>query len=169
MTHLSSISYKESAAIREALKAAFPEFRFSVTKSGDNSVVHVRIMSGPVDLDSLVSSCRNMISSNVKQVDFGYFEDHHYASYVIQLTPEQFEEHQDLFNAIIDVIQRSFRSNMSDQSKEFQRDRLIKYTLGIGKYQQPYQIRYPRKGLYHLPMSYAQQARTALAFTELAA
>lgn len=170
MKYCTTVSYKVSAAIREALKAAFPEFRFSVYKAGDNSAVHVRIMSGPEDLGSLTEFCRSMIAYDVAQVDFDYIEEHrNLTSWLIRPTRADFEKYQDLLNAIIEVIQKSYRANMSDSVKNLYHDHLIKYSLGLGKYEKPYEIRYPHKGIYCAPASYTERARTTLAFRELAA
>ena len=172
LTYYPRISYQGSAAIRDALKLAFPEFRFSVRKSGDDSMVHVRITSGPEDLGSLVDSCssRSMIAYDVAQVDFDYIEKHrNVSSWLIRPTQAHFEEYQDLLNAVILVIQRAIDDRHPDWAKQKDREILVKYTLGIGRYLKPYEIRYPHKGIYQAPASYLEQARAALAFTQLAA
>jgi len=171
LTYYPRITYQGSAVIRDALKLAFPEFRFSVRKSGGDDMVHVRILSGPEDLGSLVcsQSSRRMIAYNVKHVDFGYYNEHHGASWLIQPTRAHFEEYQDLFNAVILIIQRAIDDRHPDWAKQKDREILVKYTLGIGRYQKPYEIRYPHKGIYQAPASYMEQARAALAFTQLAA
>ena len=145
------IRTEDVARIRQALKVAFPEFRFSVRKGGTGGSVHVAITSGPVDFHNIYSE--------------------HYPGTVDvnQHHTYMYGDHQELFEAIIEVIKnapaRKWYDNSNAQIDFF--DTAFYYNLTVGRWNKPYEVRYPKKGLYHVPESYMEDARTALAMTEL--
>lgn len=146
------INTQDVKRIREALKVAFPEFRFSVRKTSGGMSVTVAIQSGPVDF----SDIRNHRDD---YVDVNHFHTHQYG------------EHQELFDAIIAVIKQAPSRKWYDKSDAQYDyfDTAFYFHLHVGQFGKPYEIRYPRKGIYHVPESYMEQAQTALALRELTA
>lgn len=146
------ISTQDVKSIREALKVAFPEFRFSVRKGYGSMSVTVAIQSGPVDFSDIPHYRDN-------HVDVNHFHTH------------QYDKHQELFEAIIALIKQAPSRkwyNNSDAMVDYF-DTAFYFHLHVGQYDKPYEIRYPRKGIYHVPESYMEQAHTALALRELTA
>lgn len=81
------ISTKEVKAIREELKAQFPKFKFSVTKS-DYSAVNVSVIKGPVDFLADIGECYE---------GSGYAQINHYHTHM-------YGKHSKFFDKVVEVI-----------------------------------------------------------------
>lgn len=131
MAYINAESVKE---IREALKALFPEFKFSVRKQ-HNSSLHVDIMRGPIDFDELF---RRDDSGEIKRrsTNINHFHLGNYG------------EFQPLFEAIVAVMRGAGTSvEWFDES-----DAMIDYShtayyinFGIGKWDRDYEYKPTKK------------------------
>lgn len=146
------ISASEVKRIREALKTAFPEFKFGVRKQHGGLSVGVTIVSGPLDL-----------SPDFTHGD-GYAQINHY-----HLQNYKFGA----FYQAIDMIirrapERKYYNNSDAMTDYF--DVAFYYDIHVGAWNKPYEVKFPKKGkgLYHLP-DFNAEARNALAVVELAA
>ena len=146
------ISATEVKRIREALKMAFPDFKFSVRKQDGGLSVGVDIVSGPIDLSDDCSHGN------------GYAQLNHFylGNYV----------HTDFYKAIQNIVknapERKHYDNSDSQTDYF--DCAYYYHIHIGAWNKPYEIKMPKrlKGEYVEP-DYMSEANNALAFTEMTA
>lgn len=142
------ISTSEVKRIRETLKQALPEFKFSVKKGSGSLSVDVAIMAGPLDLT--VDCAEN----GHRQLNHYYLNNYH---------------HSDLYEAVHDIIKRApveKHYNNSDAMTDYF-DVAYYYHINVGAWDKPYQIKQPKKP--YVKPDYATCAQTALAFTEMAA
>lgn len=142
------ITTAEVKAIRDTLKAAFPEFKFGVRRE-HYSKVEVNIMSGPLDL-----------------TDKPYINVYHFNSAFGEDRPEL----ANLLSAITLIIKNAGREwyDNSDSMIDYF-DTAFYYGIEVGKWNKNYEIKFPKKskGLYHIP-DYMEEAKSALAMTKLA-
>jgi hypothetical protein len=143
------ISAAETKKIREALKLAFPEFRFGV-QTRHHSSVCVTIKRGPLDLNALCD-------------DRGYGQINHY------WLESHYPEHAELFSAILDIIKRAPSSEWYDRS-DIQTDYFdtaFYISMQIGQWDKPYEQ--DEKLAAKAPAEpYSQRAQTAIAVSKLA-
>lgn len=143
------ITTGEVKAIRDTLKAAFPEFKFSVRRE-HHSAVEVCIMSGPLDLTGDI-----------------YINEYHYERQLKDSHPELVN----MLDAITLIVKSAGREwyDRSDSMVDYF-DTAFYYGIQVGKWNKKYEIKFPKKskGLYHIP-DFLEEAKTALAVTKLAA
>jgi len=149
MAYLSKTQVKET---REALKVAFPDFKFLVRRSnGGSGSINVSIMSGPVDFGDLD------MPKAVNPYHIGTF----------------FEDHQVRFlEAVVKVIKygtdRQWYDNSDPMTDYFDTAFYLDVELGRwGKVPQPYQKTDPRK--LKGSTNYDQAADNAIAWNRLGA
>ncbi len=146
MAYLSKTQVKET---REALRVAFPDFKFLVRKShAGGSSINVSIMSGPVDFGDLD------MPKSVNPYHVGTL----------------FEDHQVGFlEAVIKVIkygtERQWYDNSDAMTDYF--DTAFYLDVEIGRWQKPYQKTDPRK--LKGSTNYDQAADNAIAWNRLGA
>ena len=146
------INTQDVAKIRNALKIAFPDFKFSVRKQNGGLSVDVAIVSGPIDL-----------SSDIPHGN-GY----------AQLNPYYLERYEwTKFYEAVDMVVRLAPSkkyyNNSDAMTDYF-DVAFYYHINVGAWNKPYEVKFPKKskGVYQIP-DFNSEAKNALAITELAA
>ena len=149
MAYLSKDQVKQT---REALKVAFPDFKFMVRRSnGGSGSINVSIMSGPVDFGDLD------MPKAVNPYHIGTF----------------FEDHQVRFlEAVVKVIKygtdRQWYDNSDPMTDYFDTAFYLDVELGRwGKVPQPYQKTDPRK--LKGSTNYDQAADNAIAWNRLGA
>ena len=146
MAYLTKTQVKET---REALKVAFPDFKFLVRRStGGRSSINVSIMSGPVDFGDLD------MPKSVNPYHVGTL----------------FEDHQVGFlEAVIKVIkygtERQWYDNSDPMTDYF--DTAFYLDVELGRWQKPYQKTDPRK--LKGSTNYDQAADNAIAWNRLGA
>ena len=146
------ISATEVKRIREALKMAFPDFKFGVRKQDGGLSVGVKIVSGPIDLSADCSHGN------------GYAQLNHY--YLNDTVNSEF------FQAIHNIVKNAPVDKHYDES-EPQTDYFhcaYYYHIHIGAWNKPYEIKMPKRlrGEYVEP-DYKLEANNAIAFTEMSA
>lgn len=138
--------------IREALKAAFPEFKFGVRKGDGGYSVDVTIKSGPLDLSA---DCHH--GEGYSQINQYYLGNYEYS---------------DLYEAIIMLMKRAPSKAWYDNSDSMTDyfDTAYYIHLNVGSWNKPYEMKLPRnsRGIYHR-RDYLAEAQTAIAITKLAA
>lgn len=146
------INTQDVKRIRDTLKVAFPDFRFSVRKTSGGMAVTVTVLSGPSDFSDI---CRY----DSEQIDI----NHHHTY--------QYGEHQAFFDAVIAVIKMAPERKWWDESdsRVDYFNTAFYYYITVGMWGRPYQVREPRKASQNAQCSYMDQVRTALALSELAA
>lgn len=146
------ISASEVKRIREALKMAFPDFKFSVRKLHSGSSVQVKIVSGPIDLRDDCYHGKGHGQLNQYRLDYyentGFYEA---IQHIIKNAP--LRKHYDESDAQTDYFNCAYY-----------------YRIHIGEWDKPYEIKMPKrlKGEYVEP-DYMSEANNALAFTEMTA
>lgn len=146
------ISASEVKRIREALKAAFPEFKFSVRKQNSGLSVGVTVVSGPLDLSP---DCYH--GDGYGQINHFHLDNYKFGAF-----------YQAIDMIIRRAPERKFYDNSDSQIDYF--DVAFYYDIHVGSWRKPYEVKFPRKGkgIYHLP-DFNAEARNALAVVELAA
>ena len=146
MAYVTSQQIKQT---REALKVAFPDFKFMVRKShASSSSINVSIMSGPVDFDN---------PDGGRTVN-PYWVESHYA------------EHQVPFlEAVIKVIKFGTDRQWYDRSDAMTDyfDTAFYIDLEIGRFMQPYKFTKARK--LKGTTNYNQAADDAIAWNRIGA
>lgn len=120
MAYITTQAVKE---IRQALKAAYPKLKFSVTKDSSNSSVSVKIVSGDIDF-------AEDLTTN------GYCG-------INQYHLNQYGSHQALFEKIINIIKFSSVIkwyDLSDVSSDYFSTAFYIH-LSVGSYDKPYQLK----------------------------
>lgn len=143
------INATEVKRIRETLKAALPDFKFSVRKGSGGLSVDVAIMAGPIDLSA---DCYH--GEGYGQLNHYYLED--------TANPELYEAIQ----KIIKLAPTRKYYNNSDSSVDYF-DVAYYYHIHVGAWNKPYEIKVPKK--LKQQGSYTESTDAALAFNELAA
>lgn len=142
------ISAQDVKKIRVALKAAFPEFKFGVRKSIGG--VDVTVVSGPLDL---FEDCYH-------GEGYGEINHYHLGNYT----------NSDFYKAIDFIIRnagKQYYYNNSDTKIDYF-DVAFYYNIDVGSWSKPYEIKFPKKGIYHIP-NYQAEAETAVAVNKIAA
>ena len=83
------INANDVAAIRKALKATFPEFKFGVRKGYNGNSVDVTVVSGPADFSELYTDEYSRSR--------GYLQINHYHTY-------NYGDHASFFDKIVEII-----------------------------------------------------------------
>lgn len=140
------IRTEEVKAIRDTLKAAFPEFKFAVRRE-HHSAVEVNIMEGPMDLNKDI-----------------YINEYHYMS---QLNDRP--ELVDLIEGIITIVKNAGQEwyDRSDSMTDYF-DTAFYFYVKIGKWDRDYVVN-TKKLSKATKGTYTERAKTALAFTKLEA
>lgn len=146
------ISTSEVKRIREALKVAFPEFKFGVRKVHGGLSVGVTIVSGPLDLSPDFTHGDGYAQINQYHLDkYEYGAFYQAIDMIIRRAPVR--EYYNRSEPMIDYFDVAFY-----------------YDIHIGNWNKPYEVKFPRKGkgIYHIP-DFNAEAQSALAVIELAA
>lgn len=112
------ITKEEVKNIREALKAAFPKFKFSVS-GGNSSSLYVSIMSGPEDFTEVLNGWKNAQINEYHLHRYGRFEK--------------------LFSKIITIMKSQDWFDKSDAMTDYFHTAYY-LNLSIGKWDKPYVI-----------------------------
>lgn len=143
------ISAEDVKRIRNAIKIAFPEFKFSVRKDGYLGV-YVSFVSGPVDFNDVM-----------RDKDSGYCQINEYWL-------QNYGQHQALFEAVLKIIkmapEKQWYNNSDAQIDYF--DTAFYIHMQIGNWNKPYVYKAPKKAV---ETDYESSVRVALAATKLAA
>jgi len=134
---------------REALKVAFPDFKFMVRKSNSGgSSINVSIMSGPLEFGNIRDG------ASVNQ----YWVESHYADHLVPL-----------LEAVIKVIKFGTERQWYDRSDAMTDyfDTAFYIDLEIGRFMQPYEFKNTRK--LKGTTNYNQAADNAIAWNRLGA
>lgn len=118
------ISAEDVKAIREALKARFPKFKFGARKSSGSLAVDVTIKAGPTDF------------SNIMNPQFpGHIQVNQYHTY-------QYGEHQAFLDEVVKIIKtapaRKWYDNSDAMTDYF--DTAFYIHLNIGEWNKPYTV-----------------------------
>ena len=146
MAYLSKTQVKET---REALKVAFPDFKFMVRKSHNGGgSINVSIMSGPVDFGDIREACQ------VNQ----YWVESHYEAHLVPF-----------LEAVLKVIKfgsdRQWYDRSDSQIDYF--DTAFYIDLEVGRFMNPYKFKNVRK--LKGSTNYEQAADNAIAWNRLGA
>lgn len=140
------ISAEDTKQIRKALKAAFPGFKFSV-RNDNHLAVNVKVMAGPVDLNVLA-----------RDEDRGFDVNHYHLG--------NYGEHQEFFQAILDVIKMAPERGWFDES-----DSMTDYFhtafyihMGVGAWDKPYEYKPSKKAV---DTNYAEAVQAVIAQRQL--
>ena len=146
MAYLSKTQVKET---REALKVAFPDFKFMVRKShAGGSSINVSIMSGPLDFGNIREA------AHVNQ----YWVESHYEAHLVPF-----------LEAVLKVIKfgsdRQWYDRSDSQIDYF--DTAFYIDLEVGRFMNPYKFKNVRK--LKGSTNYDQAADNAIAWNRLGA
>lgn len=146
MAYLSKTQVKET---REALKVAFPDFKFMVRKShAGGSSINVSIMSGPLDFGDIREA------AHVNQ----YWVESHYEAHLVPF-----------LEAVLKVIKfgsdRQWYDRSDSQIDYF--DTAFYIDLEVGRFMNPYKFKNVRK--LKGSTNYGQSADNAIAWNRLGA
>jgi hypothetical protein len=146
MAYLSKTQVKET---RDALKVAFPDFKFMVRKShAGGSSINVSIMSGPLEFGNIREG------ANVNQ----YWVESHYEAHLVPF-----------LEAVIKVIKFGSDRQWYDRSDAMTDyfDTAFYIDLEIGRFMQPYKFTKARK--LKGSTNYDQDADNAIAWNRIGA
>ena len=146
MAYLSKTQVKET---REALKVAFPDFKFMVRKSHNGGgSINVSIMSGPLDFGNIREA------AHVNQ----YWVESHYEAHLVPF-----------LEAVLKVIKfgsdRQWYDRSDSQIDYF--DTAFYIDLEVGRFMNPYKFKNVRK--LKGSTNYGQSADNAIAWNRLGA
>ena len=131
------VTTAEVSAIRKALKAKYPNMKFSV-RNRDHTSVDVSIMKSDIDFsDILVVPCGNYGSDETKAVD-NVSVNHYY--------PDNYGKFADLFKGILEIIKKAPGTVEGGREWFDKSDSMSDYfhtafyiDLSIGKWDKPYE------------------------------
>lgn len=119
------INAEEVRAIRMALKAEYPDFKFSVKKGFNDSSVDVTVVEGPVDFSSITT--------------VGYVQINHYYT-------SNYGRHQKFFDNIVKIIKTApalaggkVWFDESDSMTDYFHTAYY-FHINVGSWDKPYQL-----------------------------